>query len=105
MALPTGTKELYRSRPVQTGRDEIAMLVVLEIPKAGVNSGADGWVGVGGTLPKDGDALSTVVTGNPVYSWTLFVEPTVEAIDVDPRYRVGFVLVKITLKGSRVWAN
>ena len=105
MALPTGAKELYRSRPQETGLDEIAMIVVFEIPKAGIASGADGWVGVGGTLPVEGDALSAFVTGSPAYSWSKYVEPTVEKVEVDPRYRVGFALVKVTLKGSRVWVN
>ena len=94
----TAEKELYRSRPMVKNRDQVVVEVVLEIPKADLTAGQDGWT----SMCDEGTALSTVISTSG-FTWSKFVEPTCETPQIDPRYRVGFALVKLRFVGSRVW--
>ena len=93
-------KELYRSRPMIKNRDQVVVEVVYEVPKADLTAGADGWTG-GTAICDEGATLSSVIGSG--FSWSKFVEPTCETPQIDPRYRVGFALVKLRFVGSRVW--
>ena len=108
MADTANERELYRSRPMVKNRDQIVIEVVFEVPKADITVGEDGWVYAGGVtggkaLCDEGTKLSDVISG--FSSWSKFVEPTCETPQVDPRYRVGFALVKLRFVGSRGWAS
>jgi len=104
--MASNEKELYRSRPMVKNRDQVVVEVVFEIPKADITTGEDGWVyaeGVSGKAVCDeGTKLSNVITG---FSWKDFVEPTCETPQIDPRYRVGFALVRLRFVGSRGWKS
>ena len=103
MALADGLKELYRSRPEKNKQEEIVIQVIWEVAHSDLDEGSDGWVGVTGDLPDYGDTLSTCgLTG---FDWTGFSEPRVEEIDLDPRYRAGYGLLKATFIGARLWAD
>ena len=104
----TTEKELYRSRPMVKNRDQVVVEVVFEVPKADITTGADGWgyvegVTGGKAVCDEGTALSSVI--GSAFSWSDFVEPTCETPQIDPRYRVGFALVRLRFVGSRRWAS
>ena len=100
----TGVKELFRSKPFKRGRDSIAIKLVIEMPKssfAGTSLGVDVW---STALPADGAAWSAVVSGSGA-TWLGFQEPTLDEVEVDPRYRTAHALVTLTFVGNRVWAD
>ena len=106
--MPATWTELYRSRPVAIERDKIAIRVIVQLPIAELTTGVDGWIGASSkVLPVVGAKLSAVITADPVFTWTtgLFVEPTLEKMELDPRYRVGFALFDMTFVGARKWAS
>ena len=94
---------LYHSLPIRKGRDQVVIKAYIEVPKAYLTAGINGW-----KQPADGMAFGTAITGTSM-TWTgdgsLFVEPTLEEIEIDPRYRVGFALVTATFVGSREWVD
>ena len=101
---PAGSKILYSNFPIKRGRDQIVMKLIVEIPKASLVTGVDGWIGSAALrIPADGAKWSDAVTSD--MDWTLYVEPTVEDTEILSRYHIGFALVTLTFIGSRVWAD
>ena len=96
--------ELMSSRRVVPTNDGVTVIRYYLCPTSGTDSvvsGANGWVGQGGiTLPVVGDT-STWTNA----TWTSFISsPTVETVDVTPRYRVNKALVKVVASARRKFA-
>ena len=96
----TGAVELYRSKPTKIQRDTTVFRVMVEVPKASISQGTDGNWG----LPAKGTKYSSIVTGSGA-TWSTVAEPTLEDLEVDPRYRPGFMLVTLTFVGSALWVD
>ena len=95
-------QQLYRSRIQTNDPDKIAFRLVWQCPKTSMKEGTDGWVESGVTFPVEGDGITTWDSG---MSFSLFSEPILQELRIDPRWRVGMGRLEGVFVGSRIWAD
>lgn len=101
--MPDLKKIIYHTRIKKSDPVFIWYKVVWEIPKAGIEEGAGGWVGVSPTtLPDLEDTISTYLTNT---TWSSVLEPVLISFELNPRYKAGYALFTGIFRAPRVWES